>query len=138
MSLLLEIITPEKKLYSGNVDYVVLPSAEGELGILPGHIPLLTLLKPGALLLTKEATSQYIAIDKGFARVIGDRVSVLVEGAIEVKDIDLEVVEKAQKRAEEALLKAREHKEIDPAEIEKLEALLRFSLTQQLIKKKKK
>tara|TARA_B100000989_G_scaffold179812_1_gene135074 strand:- start:114 stop:530 length:417 start_codon:yes stop_codon:yes gene_type:complete len=137
MSLKLEIVTPEKRVFEDTVESVVLPTESGEIGVLPGHIPLLTVVQPGNLHVTRAGTNEDLAVDKGFARIMGDTISVLTEAAIHVEEIDVDEVEAAQARAEEALEQAREQKEIDPAEIEKLEAIVRFSIAQKLIKKKK-
>ena len=137
MSLLLEIVTPEKKVYDEEIDSVILPTVEGEICILPGHIPLITLLNPGNLIVTRKDQVTCLAVDKGLAQVLNDKVAVLTEGAIDVKAIDLTSVIEAQNRAEEALKKARESK-IDPAEIEELETVIRFSLAQKLAKEGQK
>ena len=134
--MLLEIVTPEEKVYSEQVESVVLPTVEGEVGILPGHIPLLTMLDPGELQIAADGKIESLAVDKGFARVYGDKVSVLTEAAINVEEIDLSEVEKAQQRAEKALEEA-EKEGMDPAEIERLESLVRFSLQQKLLKRKR-
>ena len=136
MPLILEIVTPEEKVYSDTVDAVVLPTVVGEAGILPGHVPILTMLKPGELVVTKDGEKTMLAVDKGFAQVLGDKVSVLAEGAIDIAEIDLTAVEEAQERAETALAEARA-KKLDPAEVEKLETIVRFSLAQKLAKKKR-
>ncbi len=135
--MLLEIVTPEKKVYSEQVESVVLPTVEGEVGILPGHIPLLTMLDLGELQVAAKGKVESLAVDKGFAQVYGDKVSVLTEAAIDVEEIDLSEVEKAQERAEKALEEA-EKEGMDPAEIEQLENLVRFSLQQKLLKRKRK
>ncbi|MBH53926.1 MAG: ATP synthase F1 subunit epsilon [Opitutaceae bacterium] len=138
MSIQLEIVTPESVVYSETVDSVVLPTASGEVGILPGHIPLISELKAGELAVTKEGALDLLAIDKGFAEVHADHVSVLTEAAIDIDDIDLESAEEAQRRAEEALKRAREEDDINPDEIEQLEAKVRFAMLQQIAKKKGK
>ena len=137
MSLKLEIVTPEKKVYSETVDSVVLPTTSGEVGILPGHIPLITEIKAGELAITKDGVIDLLAVDIGFAEVIGDTVSVLTEAAVDIEDIDLATVEEAQRRAEEALKEA-EGQDMDQDEILALEARVRFALVQQLAKKKGK
>ena len=136
MSLLLEIVTPESKVYSDEADSVVLPTVEGEMGILPGHIPILTMINPGELMVSSAGKTEHLAVDKGFAQVIGDKVSVLTEGAINIEEIDLDTVEEAQARAEKALAEA-ETSTIDPVELEKLETIVRFSLAQKLAKQKR-
>ena len=134
--MLLEIVTPEEKVYSEQVESVVLPTVEGEVGILPGHIPLLTMLDPGELQIAADGKIESLAVDKGFAQVYGDKVSVLTEAAINMEEIDLSEVKKAQQRAEKALEEA-EKEGMDPAEIERLESLVRFSLQQKLLKRKR-
>ncbi len=136
MPLTLQIITPERVVYSDTVDTVVLPTVQGEIGILPGHQPLLTMLAPGELDVTKAGQTQFLAVDKGFARVLGDTVSVLTEAAIDVAQIDPDAAAAAQARAEQALAEARLRKEVDPAELEKLEAVTRFAVAQQLVKRR--
>ena len=136
MSLTLEIVTPEGKAFSGEVNDVVLPTANGDVDILPGHQPMLTILEPGEVQATMANGREYLAVDKGFARVQNDVVSVLAEGAINIQEIDLNFVEDARQKAEDALAKAREEGH-DPAQIEKLESVARFAMTQQLVKRKK-
>jgi F-type H+-transporting ATPase subunit epsilon len=137
MSIKLEIVTPVEKVYSETVDSVVLPTSSGEVGILPGHIPLITEILAGELAVTKEGDLDLLAVDNGFAEVIGDTVSVLTEAAVDIEDIDLASVEEAKRRAEEAL-KAAEGQGLDPDEILALEAKVRFALVQQLAKNKGK
>lgn len=133
--LTLEIITPEGKAYSKTVSDVVLPTVEGEVDILPGHQPLVTMIKAGEIQVGTDGGREFLAVDKGFARVLGDAVSVLTEGAIDIAEINLAAAEEAQKRAQEALEKAKDER-MDPAEIEKLEAVARFAIAQQLVKRR--
>lgn len=134
MALKLEIVTPEKVVYSETVNEVVLPTKQGEIDILPGHQPLLTMVEGGEVT-AKGASVEYLAIDKGFAQIRNDTVSILTEAAIDTVNIDLSLVEEAQKRAEEALRKAREEN-VDPAQIEQLEQVVRFAIVQKLAKKR--
>ena len=136
MPLQLEIVTPEAKVYDESVDSVTLPTVEGEVGILPGHIPLLASLQPGEIQLTSGGTTENLAIDKGFAQILGDKVSVLTEGAINVEQIDLSAIKDARVRAEQALADA-EKMGMDPAEVERLEAIVRFSIAQRLSKQRR-
>jgi F-type H+-transporting ATPase subunit epsilon len=127
MSLTLEIVTPEGRVYSDSVDTVVLPTSTGEVGILPGHVPLLTELAAGELRVTRGGTVESIACGSGFAEVDGDKVSVLAEQAINVAAIDEGAAEKAIARAQEAL----KNKEGLPAEeLERLEGAMRFAYAQ--------
>ena len=133
MALNVEIITPEGKLLTREVDSVVIPTANGDTGILPGHIPLITKVCRGELKLVSGGTADLIAVDDGFAEVIGDRVAILTEGAVDIEDIDLGSVEEAQRRAEAALEEARQSN-MDPDELEHLETRIQFLITQKLLK----
>lgn len=135
-SLILEIVTPEGVAYRETVDHVEVPTAVGEIGVLPGHIPLLSLVKAGQLRVTKAGKVEYLAVDRGFARVLGDTLSILTEAAIHVEAIDLAKVSEAEQRAQEALEEAKKHPHLDPAEIEKMEAIVRFAVAQRLVKRK--
>ena len=137
MPLTLEIVTPERKVLSEQVDHVVLPTdAGGEIDVLPGHIPLMTMIQPGELRYFKGGQAESIAIDKGFIEVLGDTVSVLTEAAIEVSAIDTSALAEAQARAAEALEEARRSGE-DPEVIEQLETKARFTVMQKIIKESK-
>ena len=136
----LDIVTPEAQIYSEAVDSVVLPTLEGEVGILPGHIPLMTALAPGELSAVRytndSGSTTYFAVDKGFAQVVGDHIMVLSERAVDVASIDLESIDQERIDAEKALTEAREQ-ERDPSEIEHLETRVRFAVVQQLTKHKR-
>jgi F-type H+-transporting ATPase subunit epsilon len=127
MPLTLEIVTPEARVYSESVDTVVIPTVEGEIGILPGHIPLVTQVGAGELRATKGGVTQLLVVGGGFAQVTGEKVSILAERAIEENKIDQHTVEDAMKRAEEAL---RTKESLGAAEIERLEGVVRFSVAQ--------
>src|SRR5580692_2165597 len=128
MPLTLEIVTPEARVYSDTIDTVVIPTTSGEIGILPGHIPLLTQVAAGALRVTKGTVTTLLAVSGGFAQIAGDKVSVLAQSAIEAEKIDEQAAENAMKRAEEELLKGTSS--TPPAEIERLEGVVRFSVAQ--------
>jgi F-type H+-transporting ATPase subunit epsilon len=137
MSLTLEIVTPKARVYSDTVDNVVIPTLEGEIGVLPGHLPLLSQVTDGELRVAKGSNTETLVIGDGFVQVQGDKVSVLAEHAIEENSIDEDAVEKAMQRAQTELQDAKNSK-IDPAEIERLESVVRFSVAQLLIKKKRR
>ena len=137
MSLTLEIVTPKARVYSDTVDNVVIPTLEGEIGVLPGHLPLLSQVTDGELRVAKGSNTETLVIGDGFVQVQGDKVSVLAEHAIEENSIDENAVEKAMQRAQTELQDAKNSK-IDPAEIERLESVVRFSVAQLLIKKKRR
>lgn len=135
MSLTLEIVTPEAKVYSDTIDSVVIPTVEGEIGVLPGHIPLLTQIEHGELRVTKGGTVQWLAIGGGFAQIDGDCVRVLAEHAITEDKIDESAVETAMKRAEQQL---RDAKDMDPQQYEHLQSLVRYTGTQLAVKRRRR
>ena len=135
MPLTLELVTPEAKVYSDTIDSVVIPTVEGEIGVLPGHIPLLTQVEDGELRVTKGASTELLVVSGGFAQIDGDRVRVLAENAINEEKIDENAVEAALKRAEEQL---REAKDMDPAQYEHLQSMVRYSGVQLAVKRKKR
>lgn len=139
MPLTLEIVTPEKQVYSARVQSVLLPTRTGEIEILPGHQPLLAILVPGEIsaVSVKNGAREFFAVDRGFLRVQDDTVSVLAEAAIEETAIDRNFAIDAQKRAEEALKRAHEEN-ADPAEIERLETIARFAMLQQIVANKRR
>ncbi len=137
MALTLEIITPEKKVYSDTVDHVVLPTTEGDIDVLPQHIPLMSIIKPGELQVFKEGQVEFLAVDSGFIRILGDTVSVLTLDAIDIKDVDLSSIQEAETRAKAVLEDARRKKDIDLDELQKLEATARFAIVQKLIKSRR-
>lgn len=137
MAFTLEIVTPEGKAYADTVEHVVIPTTDGEIDVLPGHIPLLSMIQPGELKVVRSGHEECLAVDKGFVRILGDTVAVLTEAAINVDEIDLSSVQEAESRATTALDEARKNKDIDPSEIERLEAVARFSITQKLAKQRK-
>ncbi len=99
----LEIVTPERKAFSDEVDSVVVPGAEGELGLLKAHAPLVANLGPGELRYLKGGEEHYLAIGSGIVEVSNDRVSVLTDMALDASEIDESAVEKALARAQETL-----------------------------------
>ncbi len=113
-SIELVIVTPERQLLRETVAEVTLPGADGQLGILPGHAPLITELGIGELnFRTKSGDSVPIAIISGFAEVLGDRVTVLAETAERPEEIDVARAEQAKKRAEQRLAVASTDPDID-------------------------
>ena len=99
----LEIVTPEAKIYSEDVNMVTLPGSEGELGVYPKHVPLLTTLKPGELRVLKDGHETAMAIGEGFVEIKTDAVSVLTDMALESAQIDLAAAEAAVERAKAAM-----------------------------------
>lgn len=133
MPLSLEIITPEGIVFKGDADSVVVPTDQGEMGILPGHIPLIARVAAGDLVLAKGDKREAVAVDNGFVEILGDAIAVTTEAAIEVSRIDMEAVEASQRQAEAALQEARKNGN-DPDLIERLEGSVRFAIAQRLAK----
>ena len=96
----LEVVTPTRAVLSEYVDEVVLPGSMGQMGILPGHLPLLTGLDVGAMILRTGGTERHFFIDKGFAEILDDKVSVLTQGCEGVSDIDIKNARVEFKEAE--------------------------------------
>jgi len=102
-TLKLEIVTPEEKIYSEDVEMVTLPGAEGELGVYPNHVPVLTTLKPGELRVLKDGHSTAMAVGEGFVEIKADSISVLTDMALYSEKIDLAAAEAAVARAQAAM-----------------------------------
>ena len=117
MPLRLEIVTQERVAYSGEVDMVIAPGADGVLGILPHHAPLITALIPGELRIKRGEEEESFAIGGGFMEVLPDRVTVLADSAERAEEIDVERAEAARRRAE-ARLQGRTQEEVDFARAE--------------------
>ena len=135
MPLTLEIVTPDARVYSDTIDNVVIPTVEGEVGILPGHIPLLTQVEHGELRVTKGAETLLLAVSGGFAEIGADRVHVLAEHAITEEKIDEKAVEEALRRAQKELDEA---KHLDPQQYEQLQSLVRYSGVQLAVKRRRR
>jgi len=99
----LEIVTPEKSLFSGEVDEITVPAVQGYLGILPGHAPLLSELQVGVISYRQGTDESYLFCSMGFLEVLEDRVSVLAEKAELANQIDIEQAKKDQSDAKEVL-----------------------------------
>jgi F-type H+-transporting ATPase subunit epsilon len=99
----LEIVTPEAKTYSDDVDSVVIPGIDGELGVLPMHAPVMTLLEPGELRVLKSGQELRLAVGEGFVEITPEKVAVLTDMAVKESDIDESAAEEAIRRAEQAM-----------------------------------
>ncbi|MGA3029489.1 MAG: F0F1 ATP synthase subunit epsilon [Candidatus Limnocylindrales bacterium] len=124
MPLHLQIVTPERRAYEGDVDEVIVPGSEGELGILPHHAPLISLLGHGVLRLRRGGQEEQFAIFGGFLQVRPDRVVVLAETADLASEIDLARAERARTEAERAL----EGGFVEPADLASARAALQRAL----------
>ena len=130
----LEIVTPEGRAYQDDVDMVVLPGSEGELGIYPAHVPLMIQLAPGEVRIFKDGKQTELVVGSGFAEITQTQVSVLTDSAIEDESIDENVTEEAIRRAEAAL----KDKSLASEELAEAEAALARSLAQLRFKRRRR
>jgi F-type H+-transporting ATPase subunit epsilon len=131
-TLKLEIVTPEAKIFSDDVDMVTLPGVEGELGIYPQHVPLMTQLSAGELTVRKGAQEFFLAVGDGFVEITGDHVSVLTDMAILAENIDEAKAEEARRNAE-----ARLAEKLSDEEVAQVHAVLAHAVTQLKVKRRK-
>lgn len=124
MPLHLEIVTPERRAFEGDVDEVIVPGSEGEMGILPHHAPLISMLGQGVLRLKRGGEEQEFAIFGGFLQVRPDRVVVLAETADLASEIDLERAERARREAAQIL----EGGFVEPADLASARAALQRAM----------
>lgn len=132
-TLKLEIVTPEATAYSEDVEMVTLPGVEGELGVYPNHVPLLTTLNPGELRVLKGGKETFLAIGEGFVEVTGTSVSVLTDMALDLAGIDEHAAEAAVARAKAAM-----EKDLGSEEIAAVEASLQKALAQLHVKRRRR
>lgn len=121
MALTLEMVTPEKVAWSADAEFVVLPAAEGEMGVLPGHQPYLVQLKAGEVRVTEKGEVRRFAISGGFAEVKDDKVSLFAETAEMAEQIDAERAKQALEKAKAEALR----KDLDPMQLAAAEAAMR-------------
>lgn len=131
-TLKLEIVTPEGRAYCDEVDMVVLPGSEGEMGILPQHVPLMTQLVPGELHVRREGRDLWMAVGEGLVEITQEKVSILTDMAIEEKEIDETAAQQAMERAEEAM----RNEALGAEEIATVEATIQKSLAQIKVKRR--
>lgn len=134
MPLLLDIVTPEKKIFSGSVENVYLPGVDGEMGILPAHVGLVTALQPGVLRYLHNGSIETLAIGSGFAEVTDQKVVVLTDSALGEAEIDEDQVEAAIHRAKEKLASV-DHN-LDSEEVAYLQGVIAKSTAALLFKRK--
>lgn len=129
-TLKLEIVTPDAKVFSEDVEMVTLPGVEGEMGIYPQHVPLMTQIVAGELVARKNGQDYFLAIGEGFVEITGDHVSILADMAIRAENIDEAKVEEARRRAEARLA---EH--LNDEDAAAVQASLAHSLAQLKVKR---
>ena len=129
----LDIVTAERQVYSEDVDLVVVSGVDGEMAILPGHAPLMTMLKPGELLIRRGSEETSLAVTGGFLEVRPERVTVLADAAERIDEIDAERAEEAKRRSEERL-----GEKLSDADLARTEAALQRSLIRLRVVQKRK
>ncbi len=128
----LEIVTPEKMVYSDDVEVILAWGVEGQLGILPHHAPLMTMLQPGDLLIRKEGREESLTISGGFLEVRPDKVVVLADACERGEEIDVARAEAAKRRAQEALKTATTAVDIAAAEAALRRSLARLKAAEKI------
>jgi F-type H+-transporting ATPase subunit epsilon len=131
-TLLLEIVTPDAQTFSDQVEMVTLPGAEGEMGVYPNHVPLMTQLVPGEIIVRKDGQEFYLAVGDGFVEITGDHVAILTDMAIRAENIDEIKAEEARRQAEARLAAV-----MDSEETATVHAALANSLAQITVKRRR-
>lgn len=132
-TLKLQIVTPEATVYSEDVDMVTLPALEGQIGILPDHVRLMTRMAPGEMIVRKNGQPFFLAVGGGLVEVTGKRVSILTDLAVAADNIDEARVEEARQRAA-----ARLREKISAEEVASVNASLARSLAQLGVKRRRR
>jgi F-type H+-transporting ATPase subunit epsilon len=129
-TLKLEIVTPDAKVFSEDVEMVTLPGSEGEMGIYPQHVPVVTQVVSGELIARQQGRDVHLAVGEGFVEITADRVAIMTDMAIRAENIDEAKAEEARRRAEARLA---EH--LDDEEAAMVQAALAHSLAQLKVKR---
>jgi F-type H+-transporting ATPase subunit epsilon len=132
-TLKLEIVTPEGSSYSEDVDMVTLPGSEGEMGIFPNHVPLMTQIVSGEVIARKGGQDYFLAVGEGFVEITGNRVAILTDMALRAENIDEAKAEEARRRAE-----ARLSEKLNDEEAAMVSAALAHSLAQLKVKRRQR
>jgi len=130
-TLKLEIVTPDATTYSEDVSMVTLPAVEGQIGIYPHHVPLMTRIVPGELRVRKEGQDDFLAVGEGLVEITSGRVAIVTDMAVAAKDIDEAAAEEARQRAEAHL-----RDKISDAEVATVNGALARSLAQLSVKRR--
>ncbi|MBP3205149.1 MAG: ATP synthase F1 subunit epsilon [Lachnospiraceae bacterium] len=124
----LRIITPDRMFYEGDVDMVEFNTTEGEIGVLPGHIPLTVIVKPGILVITEKDGQKEAALHAGFAEILPEEITILAEIIEWPEEIDEHRAEEAMNRAKERLASRTPETDIARAETALLRAMARIEV----------
>jgi F-type H+-transporting ATPase subunit epsilon len=126
MRLRLDIVTPERELFSGEVDIILAPGVGGQIGILPNHVPMITILEEGMLIARQGETELAFAVHGGYMQVLPDHAIVLADMGERAEEIDIEQAEDARRRARELLSKEPPPEERAAAEMALRQSLVRL------------
>ena len=132
-TLKLEIVTPTAVAFAGDVQMVTLSAADGQIGVYPHHVPLLTRIVPGEIIVRRDGADEFLAVGGGLAAISGERVAVITDMAVAVKDIDEAKAEEARQRAA-----ARLRDKISDEEVATVNASLARSLAQLKVKRRQR
>ena len=124
----LRIITPDRVFYEGTVDMIEFNTTEGEIGVLPGHIPMTVIIKPGVLTITEKDEVKEAALHSGFVEILPDRMTILAEVVEWPGEIDLERAEAAKRRAEERIKRHTPETDMARAETALMRAIARIQV----------
>lgn len=128
MKLFLEIITPTKVVLKEEVDEITIPTADGEISILPNHVDLLTKIKPGEMIIKKNNKLDSFAITGGFLEIAKNHVNILADYAVRAQDIEVAKANEAQERAKMAMKNKGTENEFRVAQAELIKALLELKI----------
>jgi F-type H+-transporting ATPase subunit epsilon len=131
-TLRLEIVTPQATVFSEDVDMVTLPAVEGQMGVLPQHVRLITQIVPGELIVSRSGRDRFLAVGEGLVEIAGDRVAIVTDMAIPAELIDEAAVEEARARAA-----ARLSEKIADEEVAAVNASLARALAQLQVKRRR-
>jgi F-type H+-transporting ATPase subunit epsilon len=132
-TLRLEIITPVATVFSEDVEMVTLPAVEGEIGILPQHVPLMTQMVPGEMVVRQNGQDRFLAVGEGLVEITGDHVAILTDLAIAAENIDEAMAEEARQRAQ-----ARLKEKLSAEEVANVNAALARSLAEIRVKRRQR
>ena len=132
-TLRLEIITPVATVFSEDVEMVTLPAVEGEIGILPQHVPLMTQMVPGEMVVRQNGKDRFLAVGEGLVEITGDHVAILTDLAIAAENIDEAMAEEARQRAQ-----ARLKEKLSAEEVANVNAALARSLAEIRVKRRQR
>ena len=130
-TLKLEIVTPEAKVFSDDVEMVTLTGVEGDMGIYPDHMPVMTQIVAGEITVRQHGANIFLAVGDGFAEITGDHVAVMTDMAIKAENIDEAKAEEARRRAQ-----ARLSEKLDDEDLSLVNAALAHSMAQLKVKRR--